>query len=373
MKLLYREIGTSVENSKDLENISSNSFSSVDVEKVESLTNEELQDYLLQNVSRTFALTIPQLPETLCKVVSNAYLLCRIVDTIEDEPALSCIEKDNYSKLFIKALDQEILPEEFVKELFPKLSSITTQYEKELIQHTPRILEITNSFEQPQQIAVKRCVRIMSEGMINFQKKASIEGLSDLSELDSYCYYVAGVVGEMLTDLFCLHSPSIEKNREKMMELAVSFGQGLQMTNILKDVWKDYQNSRCWLPRSDFKQYGIDLSELSCKKTEIEFQHGLKRLVGIAHGHLKNAMDYTIMIPPQEAGIRKFCLWAIGMAQLTLRKIHKNIDFTDSNEVKISRNSVKATIVITSLFAKRNAVLITLFSLLGRRLPYQKI
>ena len=52
------------------------------------LTNLEdaaYQDEILQYVSRTFALTIPQLPESLCKVVSNAYLLCRIADTIEDE------------------------------------------------------------------------------------------------------------------------------------------------------------------------------------------------------------------------------------------------------------------------------------------------
>ena len=47
------------------------------------------QHAILQEVSRTFALTIPQLPSGLRDVVGNAYLLCRIADTIEDEPALS--------------------------------------------------------------------------------------------------------------------------------------------------------------------------------------------------------------------------------------------------------------------------------------------
>src|ERR1035438_9386734 len=33
------------------------------------------------------------------------------------------------------------------------------------------------------------------------------------------------------------------------------------------------------------------------------------------------AIALTEIIPPQEAGIRRFCLWAVGLAILTLRKI----------------------------------------------------
>ena len=47
------------------------------------------QEALLERVSRTFALTIPTLAEDLRPVIGNAYLLCRIVDTMEDEPKLS--------------------------------------------------------------------------------------------------------------------------------------------------------------------------------------------------------------------------------------------------------------------------------------------
>ena len=53
------------------------------------ISNEGYQDQILPHVSRTFALTIPQLPTRLKVAVTNAYLLCRIADTIEDEPALS--------------------------------------------------------------------------------------------------------------------------------------------------------------------------------------------------------------------------------------------------------------------------------------------
>jgi len=48
--------------------------------------NLRYQSDILERVSRTFALTIPQLPFDLSKVVANAYLLCRIADTIEDDP-----------------------------------------------------------------------------------------------------------------------------------------------------------------------------------------------------------------------------------------------------------------------------------------------
>ena len=63
---------------------------------------------------------------------------------------------------------------------------------------------------------------------------------------------MAGVVGEMLTELFCRYCPELEPQRERLTHLAVSFGQGLQMTNILKDIWDDRQAGACWLPRSVF-------------------------------------------------------------------------------------------------------------------------
>ena len=50
------------------------------------LSDAAYQDHILPHVSRTFALTIPQLPPGLRTAVTSAYLLCRIADTIEDEP-----------------------------------------------------------------------------------------------------------------------------------------------------------------------------------------------------------------------------------------------------------------------------------------------
>jgi farnesyl-diphosphate farnesyltransferase len=91
-------------------------------------------------------------------------------------------------------------------------------------------------------------------------------------------------------------------------------------------------------------------------------------LISIAHEHLQDALTYTLLIPGHETGIRKFCLWALGMAVLTLRKIKQNLDFTDSSQVKINRKSVKATIITTSFTVRSNLLLTTLFNMTSREL-----
>src|SRR3970282_2148293 len=92
-------------------------------------------------------------------------------------------------------------------------------------------------------------------------------------------------------------------------------------------------------------------------------------LVGAAHPHLRNAMEYTCMIPKRETGIRKFCLWAIGLAVMTLRKIHRNPAFTSGAEVKVSRRTVKPTVVTTNLTLMSNRALRLIFDRAADGLP----
>ena len=333
------------------------------------LSDDDFQSEMLEGVSRTFALTIPQLPTELCRVVSNAYLLCRIVDTIEDEPVLSGTQKNSFCQQFLKTLNVARNAEPFSRHLCAALSSQTPTAEHELIRNVPRVLRITRGFSEPQREALQQCVRSMAKGMGQFQLRAEKQGLQSLGDLDQYCYYVAGVVGQMLTRLFCLHSPEVAKHHDALIALAVSFGQGLQMTNILKDVWEDYQHGACWLPRKVFAEEGFDLSDLATARNRQGFERGVQRLVGIAHRHLKNALAYTLLIPKQETGIRNFCLWAIGLAVLTLRKINNHLDYRDGSQVKISRLSVKGTILATQLARQNDTLLKLLFYLAAWPLP----
>ncbi len=334
-----------------------------------SINDEQYQDHILQGVSRTFALTIPQLPEALRRVIGNAYLLCRITDTIEDDSALTLEQTRQLSQLFSKVVCGNASAEEFVQRLYPLLSNHTIPAEHDLIKNTPAVIRVTHSFNAVQRHALERCVRIMAQGMSDYQETESLEGLKDLPAMNQYCYYVAGVVGEMLTELFCDYSQEINVHRSTLMQLSVSFGQGLQMTNILKDIWDDRKRGACWLPQDIFLKHGFNLNNLQPGMSDPEFQAGLAELLGIAKGHLQNALLYTILIPAHEKGIRRFCLWAIGMAILTLNKINQHRNFSEGTQVKISRRDVKATIVTTNLFASHNRALNLLFKLTSRNLP----
>jgi len=337
-------------------------------ELLAQLADDELQAVLLEGVSRTFALTIPQLPSTLYPAVANAYLLCRIIDTIEDEVSLSAHQKRHYCEHFITIVKTGEQAQAFAEELAPLLSVQTIPAEHSLIRLIPRVIVITHTLAPEQIDALACCVETMAKGMPIYQALDLRNGLNSLKDMDDYCYYVAGCVGEMLAKLFCHYSPEIAVHRDELLRLSVSFGQGLQMTNILKDIWDDAKRGVCWLPQDIFDETGFKLAELTPANSDERFRKGLERLIGIAHGHLQNALTYTQLLPSHETGIRNFCLWALGMAVLTLKKIKRNLSFNDSSQVKISRNSVKTTIVVSRLSARSNGLLSLIFNLASREL-----
>ncbi|MCY4158671.1 MAG: phytoene/squalene synthase family protein [Bacteroidetes bacterium] len=327
------------------------------------------QTEILQDVSRTFALTIPELPSELRIVVGNGYLLCRIADTIEDEEGLSAQQKREFSDRWFNVLKGTTDAETFSRDLGKLLTLSATEREIDLIDNVNRVVRITNSFSEPQKKALLRCVDIMADGMAVFQQNASLEGLTDLDHLNRYCYHVAGVVGEMLTELFCDYSDEIATHKDALFTLSSSFGQGLQMTNILKDIWEDHRRGACWLPRSVFQENGFDLHSLSPDHTDPGFTRGMNTLIAVARQHLNNALQYTLLIPAHEVGIRRFCLWALGMAVLTLRKTYNTPTFKSGQDVKITRRTVKAVVVSTSVLARFDSALKLLHFVLSRGLP----
>ncbi len=332
-------------------------------------SDEQFQARMLRFVSRTFALTIPQLPDALREAVGNGYLLCRIVDTIEDDAVMPAPEKRRFCEMFTAVVEGRADAAVFAAGLEGALGSATPPAERDLIIATPRVIAIMNGFRPAQQEALRLCVAAMAEGMATFQERKDPAGLPTLKDMDQYCYYVAGVVGEMLTRLFCDYSTAIARQRDELMQLAVSFGQALQMTNILKDIWEDRERGACWLPRDVFASHGFDLRELSADRPHPGFEEGLADLIGVAHGHVRNALRYTLLLPPQETGLRNFCLWALGMAILTLRKINKNRHFVSGRQVKITRRSVKATIAVSQWTVRNDRLLRFLFRLIGAGVP----
>ena len=336
---------------------------------IQGHTDEAYQDQILPHVSRTFALTIPQLPPDLSRSVTNAYLLCRVADTIEDEPQIAPPDTLLYMERFADAVAGVADAQALGSELADKFSQWTLPAERELVINLPRVIRVTRQLPLRQQAAIRRCVDSMCQGMHQFQRTASVRGLDTLEDLDSYCYYVAGVVGEMLTELFCSHAPEIELQRAALARLAPSFAQGLQMTNILKDVWEDRSRGACWLPREVFARHGVDLSQLTAQNGGSGFAAGMLELVGVAHAHLRNALKFTLLIPSRETGIRRFCLWAIGLAVLTLKRIAANPGFTQGSQVKVSRRTVAVTLALSNAATRSNGLLQLLFNRAAAGLP----
>jgi farnesyl-diphosphate farnesyltransferase len=341
---------------------------------MDSVSSDEVyQDQILPFVSRTFALTIPQLPPALRTAVTCAYLLCRIADTIEDEPALSPPETLAFLQRFSAVLAGRGDPSLLAREIEQRLTDRTLATERDLVSNMERVLRVMASLNEPQRAAIQRCVELMCYGMPRFQFSASLKGLAGCSDLDDYCYYVAGVVGEMLTDLFCDYSDDIARHRPSLSALAASFAQGLQMTNILKDVWEDRGRGACWLPQEVFTRHGVDLAQVSSEPFDPRFGAGFRELLGVAHAHLRNALDYTLLIPSRETGIRRFCLWAIGLAVLTLAKIEQNPRFTAGTQVKVTRSAVAMTRLLTNVAGRSDWLLRRLFAHAARGLPLARL
>lgn len=304
------------------------------------------QKAILNSVSRTFALTIPLLPPSIEKVVGNTYLLCRIVDTIEDAAELSAQTKQALSALFLDAVLEKVSVENFVKSCLEALKNYSNPDELDLIANTPTVLRILHTCSSDDQQAVSRCVSIMSEGMSFFHGKQNQAGLQDLAEFEKYCYVVAGVVGELLTTIFSNHSHAFKKELVGHENLAIAFGQALQMTNILKDSPEDRARGVSWKP--------INMSQAE--------------LLKIAHQKLQDSLKYILLIPKQEQGMRRFCFLAFGLAVMTLTKIANRTEFNSKDEVKLSKSTVMQFYSFTKLAVKSDMLMKAFFYLNSRTL-----
>lgn len=357
--------------------------------------SRRLQHELLVQVSRTFALTIPRLPADLVDVVGNAYLLCRIVDTIEDELETSDAARDRLYQDFnsclrdcprhhlttrpmngpvsdVPTLDAQIsdphdagaLPggqaaQAFTQQIATLLPASAPSGERFLVEHIPDVLAITGSFTQQEQAVLRRCVEVMTRGMREFEVLGSNGmGLDTEQTLDRYCYHVAGCVGELLTELFCLHDTDIAAREEALMSLSRAFGSGLQLTNIIKDMWVDHARGVCWLPRDAFNNpEGDGLPALMQRARDgdsvaiREMDAGTRQLVARCRSDLDKAMQYVRTIPRTQRGLRVFCLWSIGLSVLTLRKIQRHSVAQRLGGTKVSRTSVKMTLVFSDASA----------------------
>ncbi len=315
---------------------------------------------MLPKVSRTFAMCIRLLPPNLEHAVLVAYLLCRVADTLEDTTLLDPLDKTRLLALFSRCLDGGGPNAESLRDAFAEY----TADDELLVREVDRVLREYHRLPQAQQTAIKPWVQEMCAGMAGFAGRPGsvsperLASIATVEDLDRYCYYVAGTVGHLLTELFRQHHPSVTAaHYDRMKSLATSFGVGLQLTNIIKDVADDRRRGMSFVPRQLCHLAGISPEDVQDGCHKQESRQVMELLIDKAKGHLCDALDYTTSLPRRQYRIRLFCLTSFYFAVRTLRLAEGNPQLVDPNhKVKITRADVRHTIVTAKLVAPINSL-----------------
>jgi farnesyl-diphosphate farnesyltransferase len=207
---------------------------------------------LLLRTSRTFALCIPLLSEPLRTEVGIAYLLFRVADTLEDAARWARETRIAALSAFADLLRAP------AQDKAHRLASAWVRERPcdhegylELLGETPALIAELEGFRPARRAAIVRHALRTTEGMADFVAEGGEDGglrLSTLDELRRYCHVVAGIVGELLTELFIDATPALERVSAALWKNAALFGEGLQLVNILKDADADAREGRTYLP-----------------------------------------------------------------------------------------------------------------------------
>jgi phytoene/squalene synthetase len=266
------------------------------------MQSSEFYSQHLKQVSRSFAFCIAQLQGDFKDQVGLSYLILRVLDTVEDAPWKSCEDQTASFLRFNELIEFQPNSDqsnwqnwvnEFPQEIPPA--------EKALLLDSHLLFKDLHEISAVARERIQNSVLNMSRGMMHFQASKS-EGvalqLKSLAELNGYCFFVAGVVGELLTDLLKLHSQGFQSNM-KVYSSAVQFGLFLQKINILKDQFQDESEGR-------------------------RLVHSRPEVFASLRQDVSGAFDYLKSIPKTEKGYRLFCGWSLFIGLESVRWIQKS-------------------------------------------------
>ncbi len=301
---------------------------------------------ILPAVSRTFALGIRALRRDLGQAVLDAYLLCRIADTVEDAPGIDPAEKAALFDDFIASFSNTAALARFlsgVKKLSGEAAHIL------LTNNTDLVLQHFGALPKATRDIVLKWVTEMSVGMRKFVLlyPGGIR-IQTLEEYREYCYYVAGTVGYMLTDLWHEHSSSIGERRYQVLrEHCRAFAEALQTVNILKDVAVDAEKENSiYIPEELLQSEGSAQSTILSPELLTRNRAALGVLIHMAWDDLEEARTYLLLIPRRAVSIRLFCILPLLLAYATLRDLVRSSAMLQSGgSVKISRREVKSLLM----------------------------
>ena len=314
---------------------------------------------LLPKVSRTFALSIAGLREPARGAVCVSYLLCRILDTIEDAPGLTAPQRWDLIGPLLERLASGGRPGgAWFRASEDLLATRSSAADMNLMRHTNEVMDCFEACEESARLAMARWVTEMGKGMTAWSERmgkdpSAFKTLPTLAALDRYCYYIAGTVGYLLTDLFFIYSGSIDRALFYRLQAdAEAFGLGLQKVNIVKDLADDHRRGWCFIPTAFMDEAGVSPADFeSAAKSDAVHRAVLPVLVSAA-GHLERAWAYLERFPLEEREIRLFLAYSLFFALETLGLVAKNpAALVSPKKLKISR------LQVGRLVAELNAVI----------------
>jgi len=167
-------------------------------------------------------------------------------------------------------------------------------------------------------------------------------------DYNRYCYYVAGTVGRMITELAITYYGINNGQERLLLHYSEACGRGLQKTNIVKDFAKDLARGDCFLPDEWLRE--VDYQPLSLNDVPGWWK---KQVVLDVSHELDESVNYVINLPKTAVGYRKAGLLMMLPAYQTLLLAAKRCAslFTPNHSVKISRATMGKCLVQTQLMA----------------------
>jgi farnesyl-diphosphate farnesyltransferase len=305
----------------------------------------ELLTRLLQDVSRSFYLTLRVLPGAVRPQIGLAYLLARTTDTVADTALITVEQRlEALELLRSRIAGTSSLPVNFT-ELAPRQG---TQAERVLLERCESSLALLDQLEREDLELVREVLRVISGGQeLDLRRFAAgspgnIVALETDSELDDYTYRVAGSVGEFWTRLCLAHLySSAHLPSQELITKGILFGKGLQLVNILRDLSADLHQGRCYIPAERLSSASLSPEALLQPANESRFRAIFHHYLDRADQFLRAGWSYTNMLPWYSMRVRLACAWPVLIGRETIGLLRSSNSIEPGHHVKISRPQVK--------------------------------
>ena len=307
----------------------------------------------VQGVSRTFALTVDVLEEPMASQICVGYLLCRVADTVEDAGHIPPEAQSDVLRTYRRAIDPDEDADivEFraaVDEWLPA----ERDDDWTVVAEAPTIAATFEELDPEAQAAIVPPVLEMVDGMAMFVDRHATEGglrIDDRDELEQYCYYAAGTVGNLITNLLT-RGDLDEERATRLRETAEEFGLLLQLVNVSKDVYDDYtEENNVYLPAEWLEAEGVEQERVVHPENRESSARVVGRTADYARSFLDDAQAYLETMPLSNGNTMEAWTVPYLLAVGTLRELgSRPEDALTETGVKVSRQEVFAVMSAAS-------------------------